>query len=284
MAATMRNISKRIQVRGSERVTFGDVLYAPNGAFGPRTQLDFQLVAVHSGEAVITVDGAGQHLPAGRIALLRPGHRESFTFSRATPTHHTWCAIDVRRVAGSLREDLIAAPWSLPLTARLQRLIDLGLTSPAAASPVTAALIDKLGDALLQEYLAEATLGGEQAAPLPEAVRRAKDRIDLDPAAACTMADLSQVACCTPNHLIKLFRRHLGITPARYLWQTRVERGVGLLRQTGLSISEIAYRTGFQTPFHFSRLVKQQHQRSPKELRARAWNAGRPAREHPAGE
>jgi AraC family L-rhamnose operon regulatory protein RhaS len=154
---------------------------------------------------------------------------------------------------------------------RIQKLFELGLSSPPANTPVAAALIEKLGDALLQEYLAEASLGGRPA-PIPDAVRRAKERIDGNPAAPLSLAGLAKVACCTPNHLTKLFRKHLAISPMRYLWRARVNRGVELLRQTGLSVSEIAYRTGFQTPFHFSRLTRQQHKLSPRQLRARAWN------------
>ncbi|MCS7062178.1 MAG: helix-turn-helix transcriptional regulator, partial [Anaerolineae bacterium] len=72
-------------------------------------------------------------------------------------------------------------------------------------------------------------------------------------------------------HLIRLFRRHTGTTPARYWWQLRLERGVELLRETGLSITEIAQRTGFRSSFHFSRLVKQRYRLSPRALRKQAW-------------
>ena len=60
----------------------------------------------------------------------------------------------------------------------------------------------------------------------------------------------------------------------RYVWEARTRRGAQLLRETGLTVSEIAYRCGFQTPFHFSRWVKQVHGMSPKEFRAQAWGRG----------
>lgn len=154
-------------------------------------------------------------------------------------------------------------------------LVELGLSTPVSSAPVVARLLDHLGETLLREYLAESVLNYAEEAVLPEALRRAKDLVETEYTSPLTVGDLARKACCTPNHLTKLFRRHLGMTPARYLWQTRVNRGVELLRQTGLSISEIAYRTGFQTPFHFSRLVKELHQLAPKELRAKSWNVVR---------
>ena len=76
----------------------------------------------------------------------------------------------------------------------------------------------------------------------------------------------------TPQHLTRLFRRHIQTTPMRYLWQRRTRHGVELLGGTGLSITEIADRIGFQSPFHFSRLVLRYYHDSPRRLRERLWS------------
>ncbi len=65
----------------------------------------------------------------------------------------------------------------------------------------------------------------------------------------------------------------MGCTPARHLWKFRLERGVAMLEETGHTVAEIAYRCGFKNPFHFSRLIKQQAGRPPREIRRRAWSA-----------
>jgi AraC-like DNA-binding protein len=46
-----------------------------------------------------------------------------------------------------------------------------------------------------------------------------------------------------------------------------------MLSATGLTVAEIADRCGFQSPFHFSRLVKKLQGCSPRETRARSWAA-----------
>ena len=65
----------------------------------------------------------------------------------------------------------------------------------------------------------------------------------------------------------KIFREHLKLSPSQYLWELRISKGVNLLRATGHNISEIAYRCGYQTPYHFSRHIKQKFGCSPSELR-----------------
>jgi AraC-like DNA-binding protein len=53
----------------------------------------------------------------------------------------------------------------------------------------------------------------------------------------------------------------------------RTERGIQMLVETGLTVAEIAYRCGFQSPFHFSRLATRLQGISPREIRRRAWEA-----------
>jgi AraC-like DNA-binding protein len=55
------------------------------------------------------------------------------------------------------------------------------------------------------------------------------------------------------------------------LWNVRLREGCRLLRQTGLSIAEVAYRVGFQTPYHFSRHVRQHAGMPPRAYRQSHW-------------
>ncbi|MGH8017222.1 MAG: AraC family ligand binding domain-containing protein [Opitutaceae bacterium] len=87
-------MSKRLRTTHTPRVYFGDVIYEPGGGFGPRVQMDFQLVVLIAGEARVTVDDRTTQWNAGQVALLHPGHNEMFRFSEHRPTHHTWCALD----------------------------------------------------------------------------------------------------------------------------------------------------------------------------------------------
>ncbi len=86
-----------------------------------------------------------------------------------------------------------------------------------------------------------------------------------------TLRDLAAAAHVTPEYLVRLFRRRLGVSPLRYLWQERLRFGLSLLEHTGLSVSEIANRAGFQTVYHFSRRVRAATGMPPTQLRRRRW-------------
>jgi AraC-like DNA-binding protein len=69
------------------------------------------------------------------------------------------------------------------------------------------------------------------------------------------------------SQLTRLFRDG-GETLMRYVWSHRLALAAELLQQSGmtrLQIREIAYRCGFSSPAHFSRVFKERYGVSPKE-------------------
>jgi AraC-like DNA-binding protein len=71
-----------------------------------------------------------------------------------------------------------------------------------------------------------------------------------------------------------------GEGPAAMIRRARVRRAVAMLRDPGrshLSVADIGAAVGFARPAHFSRLVRAECGRSPRELRARADKARFPA-------
>jgi len=250
-------------------VQFGEVIYHPEGALGPRTQKQYQLVLIIRGEATIKVNGHAHHLPSGHVALLRPKGKEYFHFSRHGETQHSWCSIDPPLVAPALRRQLRTAPFKLPISETMSQLITLGLRTGERKEDEP--LLSQLALAALCAFIREAR-AVESGPALPEALLRARNLMELGYGEELTVGDVARRSGLSPNHLIKLFRLHLHETPAQYLWRLRVEHGVRLLRETGLSVAEIAYRTGFQNPFHFSRMVKLRHRVSPRGLRQQWWS------------
>jgi AraC-like DNA-binding protein len=264
------NLSRMNRHRASAAAVFGDVLYPAGGALGPRVQQDYQLVIIYEGEAQVEVDGTAHAVPSQHALLLLPGHREVFQFARAQHSRHTWCAVAPQAVPAELGERAARMPACLPLTQRVHTLVEYGLALPPGPAEAAGHLLLAIGLAALEAFLFEAELA-HQAQDVPEAVRRALHAMELHLAEPLDLRRIAEAASVTPQHLTRLFRRHLGTTPARHLWQLRTRRGVELLGETGLSIGAIAERSGFQSPFHFSRMVRRHYRRSPRELRALLW-------------
>ncbi len=75
--------------------------------------------------------------------------------------------------------------------------------------------------------------------------------------------DLAQYVGLSRRQLQRLFQRHLMCAPSRYYLQLRLQRACELLRQTGMSLVEVAAATGFVSTSHFSKSYKEFYSRSP---------------------
>ncbi len=80
---------------------------------------------------------------------------------------------------------------------------------------------------------------------------------------------LAKVSGISEAHFARSFREAFGIPPHRYLLTRRMERAKALLRDTDLSITEVAFQTGWNSLGSFGRIFRDITGESPGELRVR---------------
>lgn len=256
-------------------VTSGSIVYPPGGRFGPRIQQDFQLVMLYTGEMTVTIDGRVLHVQPGHTVLFKPGHEESFIFSRTEETRHRWVAVHVPDLEEGAREDLYALPEYLPLTEEMNRLTDLILNLQRQSLP-TDPVLRSLALAALHLYPKESTrvlLQKEKHPAVYAALVWIHEHYDED----VTLKAIAVHAGVSAEHLVRLFKQFEQTTPIHYLWRYRIERAVELLTNTGLNVTEIAHRCGFKTSHHLARLMKQSTGRTASEIRQLSWSGLRKA-------
>jgi AraC-like DNA-binding protein len=74
----------------------------------------------------------------------------------------------------------------------------------------------------------------------------------------------------SPVQVRKLFRQSTGGSPKQYLGRIRLREASRLLRQTMLSVKEIAARTGFTSDHYFHAVFHRAYQCTPSEFRSRS--------------
>lgn len=88
----------------------------------------------------------------------------------------------------------------------------------------------------------------------------------LDREGAC-VEDLAARLGMTGRHLRRLFRRHLGATPAAVAKTARVQRAKRLLTETALTMTEIALQAGFGSLRRFHAVFAETYHRPPSAIR-----------------
>jgi len=86
-------------------------------------------------------------------------------------------------------------------------------------------------------------------------------------------ADIGQMAeaCAVSRSVLqRKMKSMMGVTPADFLREARLKHACQLLRQTSLTVSEVAYRCGFSDPKYFSRCFKLSVGLSPSDYKSSA--------------
>ena len=98
---------------------------------------------------------------------------------------------------------------------------------------------------------------------------RAKDRMDAASHEEWPVRRLARVSGAAEAHFARSFKEAFGVPPHRYLLTRRIERATALLRDTDLSITEIAFQTGWKSLGTFGRTFRDITGESPGEFRER---------------
>ncbi len=107
----------------------------------------------------------------------------------------------------------------------------------------------------------------------PELLRRllrAKDRMDAASHEEWPVRRLARVSGVSEGHFARSFRQAFGVPPHRYLLTRRIERAKALLRDTDVSITEIAFQTGWGSLGTFGRTFRDITGGSPGAVRKQA--------------
>jgi AraC-like DNA-binding protein len=274
MPERLRNLSKTYARTQYGRVAIGDVLYSKGGSVGPRRQMDYQLVIIHSGHLTLTLDNEVIEVPENHAILLSPGHREHFLFARDQETRHSWIALAVDAQSESLRENFALCRGPFPFIGRMANLLDIakrGVAQVSRADQLHYRVYEDLGTSILCAF-ACAVYDGYQASEISQPIlSRMEQYIAESYARPLTLDLIARAAGVSRQHLLKLCRVSQKPTPMDQLYLRRIEVASDLLLNTGFSIAEIAEQTGFLNQFHFSRRFKQRIGSSPSAWRGRAW-------------
>ena len=145
------------------------------------------------------------------------------------------------------------------------------------------ALVDEIGQGLMDGLLADSLMAAlamrvaQRAAPraeerrpdLPRSrLRRVVEYIEAHLDGNLTLAELADVACLSPCHFSRSFKRGMGVGPQRYTVQRRVERAKALLRWGDESLASIAAAVGFADQSHLTAAFRRETGTTPGRFRA----------------
>ncbi len=110
---------------------------------------------------------------------------------------------------------------------------------------------------------------------------RAKLYIDDHYASPLDLARLSNEACFSKFHFLRLFKKAYNKTPYQYLSERRIEVAKQKLKQEQISIIEVCEEVGFESNTSFTSKFKEYTGETPAIFRLRAMQTQQLVKEQP---
>ncbi|NIA68135.1 AraC family transcriptional regulator [Pelagibius litoralis] len=230
-------------------------------SYAPHTHDTFAIGVILGGAEAFRYRGARHIAPAGSVVAVNPDELhdgepvgDAYAYRMFYPSVAVVQEIadeQTGRAAGfpAFREAVVRDPELAAGFIHLHTLLEYGAPKLAVDEAFTTAMTAAV------ERHSYADPDGRRLGRESKAVGRARHLIDDLYMQDLTLSDLAAEAGFSRFHLLRAFRREIGITPHAYLTGRRVAAAKGLLAG-GLPLSEIAVDCGFYDQSHFSRAFK----------------------------
>ncbi len=117
----------------------------------------------------------------------------------------------------------------------------------------------------------EAVKGEDNCGAIASKIRRLLNQESEKPLSASSpVQELLKTTGLSYAHQCRVFKEAYGISPLQYMTELRMTRIKNLIKDTDMSLSEIAEFSGFENAGYFSRAFKKNTGMSPKEYRRNA--------------
>jgi AraC family transcriptional regulator len=98
-------------------------------------------------------------------------------------------------------------------------------------------------------------------------LKRVRDYIEAHLASPLSLDELASIACLSPYHFARCFRRSMGVGPYRYVVKRRIDRARHLVLHSNMPLTDIAEAVGFDSQSSFTTRFSQEVGISPGHLR-----------------
>lgn len=269
---------------------------------GPRVIQDYELIVQHKGDCHIYINNLYYHLTPGKAILIQPN--ETHTFLCKEKQCHFYYAHFVPE-AESVEEEANIANSVLQLKKKvntqdhfclipdiclgnvyIQRFQDLDSSAEeifavfdkALAQRDTFTLLSKISiEVLLCEIFilmslsAAHMLGIDISIPtyskINRSIRDITRFIQENYSKMFSVKTLALQFHLTPQYLNRLFKREFGYPIVQYINRYRLSVAKKLIRESNLSMKEICFAIGFETPHYFSKVFKKVEGISPTDFK-----------------
>ena len=228
----------------------------PLHQFGPAVRNHFLFHYIIDGKGKLDTSGHTYSLGPGQGFLLCPGQISSYFADPDDPWYYTWIEFDGLRARQSMTLAGLSEqqPVYSPAVKDNMSIKDYMLKIVEEADRSTMHLTG-LGMVLLDEIVrtSKTSVPYEKKKLRDFYMREAINFIQEKYSTDISVEEIADSSGLNRSYFSRIFKETFNVSPQKFLLQYRMNKASELLKQTMLSIGEIASMVGYENQLHFSR-------------------------------
>ena len=232
---------------------------------------EYQLLYIHNGEGLFEANGLKpQVIKAGTIVLLYPGVWHRYAPSQKTGWEEYWVGFS-GNYAQYLLEQNCFSPQSPVIQLGFNNAFLETISKLIASTETSQESEHKMASFHLIQLLgivyASALISKQKISKKQEIINHILAEIHQNWNQNLVFETLASTQNVSYVWFRKAFKEILGTSPNQYQLMLKIRKAQQLITETTLPLSEIAYATGFESVFYFSKLFKQKTGLTPSSIR-----------------
>ena len=224
---------------------------------------------LRSGSMIYRDQAGKRQLQAGDVILARFGSHVAYGFNseHRGPAEIRWAVIRGQECDALMQplciDGFIFKPQKKLISTWLDNLI-AGASRERIADTYAAAESIYASANRLPQVIAQDNKNVSASSATEDAMRLLVN----NPLHPWSIDELAQQCGCNRDHLSRVAKKHFGMNPLSWLHQERLQAAENLLRNTSMSVANIAEQCGFGNAQALARHIRKKHGRGPREFRA----------------
>lgn len=203
----------------------------------------------------------------GSIVLLRSAEYSDWLLDGSFEMLHVY--LDSSRIPDGFGSAILDRPFRDPVLTQLGQAAAMALRDTDGENRYVAPLLETMQQCLIDRYFTQdrtpdfSHCGGLVGFAQRKVEGYIQDHLSSDIA----VDQLANLIGLSTGHFTRAFRSSYGVSPHQFIIEKRIARATAMLRQSSMSITEIAQATGFSSASHFGAQFRKRLGISPVAFR-----------------
>lgn len=238
--------------------------------FTERQNLDsFLLIYTLSGEGILEYEGGLYTMEKGDCMWIHCDNRHLYYTEEGKEWEFLWVHFNGNQALWYYKE-FIKNGFRLIKERQdtyFEQTMGAILKHHQARDAATELQVSHLLNKMLTNLLCQTMPGGDNTFMMPEYIKSMLHEMDKDFRSSLPLLHFEQNYHRSRFHLLKEFKKYVGMTINEYIILARISYSKELLRYTDTSVEEIAYESGFGNVTHYINLFKAREGSTPLKYR-----------------